>query len=131
MVMTTDKLALAQRILEQHPSILAAYLHGSTAKGTSRPDSDVDIAVLPTPGGRLSLKTRLAFAGELEAELGCPVDIGELNTNNVVYAKEVIAGGKEIFTRNRFESDRFMATCLAMYAELQQQRKEVLDAYTT
>ncbi len=131
MVTTTDKLKQAQRILEKHPSILAAYLHGSTAKGTARPDSDVDIALLPNPGEHLPLKTRLGFAGELESSLGCPIDLGELSIRNLVYAKEVIENGKEIFTVNRFQSDLFMATALAMYAELQQQRKEVLDAYTT
>ena len=130
MVMTTDKLTLVLRVLKQYPTILAAYLHGSTAKGTARPDSDVDIAVLPKPGQHVSLKTRLECAGELEGILGCPVDIGELSTRNVVYAKEVAAHGQEIFTTNRFQSDLFMATALAMYAELQQQRKEVLHAYT-
>lgn len=130
MVMTTDKLKQAQRILEQNPAILAAYLHGSTAKGTARPDSDVDIALLPNPGKHLPLRTRLEFAGELESVLGCPVDLGELSTRNLIYAKEVIANGTEIFTTNRFQSDLFMATALAMYAELQQQRKEVLNAYT-
>lgn len=131
MVMTTDKLDQARRILRQYPSILAAYLHGSTAKGTARPDSDIDIAVLPEPGQQIPLKTRLECAGELEGILGCPVDIGELSTRNLVYSKEVAVGGQEIFSSNRFESERFIATCLAMYAELQQQRNEVLDAYTT
>lgn len=128
--MTTDKLAHTQRILKQYPSILAAYLHGSTAKGTARADSDIDIAVLPKTGQHLPLKIRMECAGKLESILGCPVDIGELSTRNLIYAKEVVADGQEIFTANRFESERFMATCLAMYSELQQQRKEVLDAYT-
>ncbi|VGO13720.1 hypothetical protein PDESU_02277 [Pontiella desulfatans] len=120
----------ARQILEKHPMILAAYLHGSTAKGTARQDSDIDIALLPEPGHRLPLRQRLEYAAELEAQLGAAVDVGELSSGNVVYAKEVVAHGREIFTRNRFKSDLFMATSLAMYAELQQQRKEVLDAYT-
>ena len=130
MVMTTDKLDQVQRILEPYPAILAAYLHGSTAKGTARPDSDIDIALLPNPGQRLPLKFRLECAGELESMLGCTVDLGELSTRNLVYAKEVIETGQELFTHNRFQSDLFMATMLSMYAELQQQRKEVLNAYT-
>ena len=119
-----------QGVLEQYPAIMAAYLHGSTVKGTARPDSDVDLALLPNPGQRLPLKFRLECAGELESILGGTVDLGELSTRNLIYAKEVIANGQEIFTTNRFQSDLFMATALAMYAELQQQRKEVLHAYT-
>jgi len=130
MVMTTDKLTRTKQVLQQYPSILAAYLHGSTVKGTARAGSDVDIAVLPKAGEHITLKTRLECAGELESVLGCPVDIGELSTRNLIYAKEVVLGGQELFSRNPFESERFMATCLAMYSELQQQRKEVLDAYT-
>lgn len=128
--MTTDKRDQVHGVLKQYPAILAAYLHGSTAKGTARPDSDVDIALLPAPGQRLSLKFRLECGGELESILGCSVDLGELSTRNLIYAKEVIENGQEIFTTNRFQSDLFMATALAMYAELQQQRKEVLHAYT-
>ena len=120
MVMTTDKLAQSERILKHYPDILAAYLHGSTAKGTAREDSDIDIAVLPFPGKKIPIRTRLECAGELAASLGCPVDLGELSTRNLIYSKEVAVNGQQIFTDNRFESDRFMATCLAMYAELQE-----------
>ena len=126
----TEKLNQAREILQQQPGILAAYLHGSTAKGTARADSDIDIAVLPQPGRSIPLQTRLELAGELESVFQRPVDIGELTTRNLIYAKEVISAGQELFSRNAFESDRFMATALAMYAELQQQRKEVLDAYS-
>ena len=128
--MTMNKRTKVQGMLKQYPAIFAAYLHGSTAKGTARPDSDVDIALLPAPAQRLSLKFRLECAGELESILGCTVDLGELSSRNLIYAKEVIENGEEIFTKNRFHSDLFMATALAMYAELQQQRKEVLHAYT-
>ena len=128
--MTADKLDEAARILKKYPAIIAAYLHGSTANGTAREDSDIDIALLPKPGKNLPLQFRLECAGELTCLLGQEVDLGELSTRNLVYAKEVIENGREIFTTNRFESDRFLATSLAMYAELQQQRAEVLDAYS-
>lgn len=118
--MTADKLAQAQDILKGYPAILAAYLHGSTAAGNARPDSDVDIALLPHSGQHIPLKSRLECSGILESVFGCPVDIGELSTRNLVYAKEVIIGGQEILTLNRFQSDRFMATCLSMYSELQE-----------
>jgi predicted nucleotidyltransferase len=131
MVLSQDILTQTRQILEQVPDIVAAYLHGSTIKGTQRPDSDVDIAILPMPGTRIPLKARLECAAALENIFHRPVDIGELSTRNLIYSKEVIAASQEIFTHNSFISGRFMATCLAMYAELQQQRKEVLDAYST
>ncbi len=131
MSLIAEKLEEIRRILKPHPSILAAYLHGSTAKGTARADSDIDIALLPKPGTVLSLKTRLELAGELESALGKNVDLGELSSRNLIYIKEVIENGLEIFTHNRFQSDLFIATSLSMYADLQEHRKEVLHAYTT
>jgi len=65
----------------------------------------------------------------LESVFHRPVDIGLLSTQNLVYSKEVALSGQQLFTTNPFESDRFMATSLSMYAELQMQRKEVLNAY--
>ncbi len=36
-----------------------------------------------------------------------PVDVGLLSTGNLVYCKEVIAGGRLLFSADRFISDRF------------------------
>ena len=116
--------------LANRPEVDAAYLHGSYAKGTMHPNSDVDIALLPAPGKTLSLRDRLECASQIEVFFGCPVDIGILSTGNLVYVKEVIDHGKELFCRNRFRTDLFLTTSLSMYSDLQQQRKEVLHAYS-
>ena len=131
MVFSADAFDQVQRVLKRNPGILAAYLHGSMAKGTEHEDSDVDIAILAEPGQHISLQTRLEYAGELESVFHRPVDIGELSTHNLIYAKEVAVSGQQIFTTNPLESDRFLATCLSMYTDLQVQRKEVLNAYST
>lgn len=46
--------------LESDSRVLVAYLYGSFARGTARPDSDLDIAVV--------------FAGRIDAHLGGPLD---------------------------------------------------------
>jgi len=38
-------LSTASRVIRSYPSIASAYLFGSYAKGTARPDSDIDIAL--------------------------------------------------------------------------------------
>ena len=38
-------LSTASSIIQSYPSIASAYLFGSYAKGTARPDSDIDIAL--------------------------------------------------------------------------------------
>jgi len=52
--------------LADEPAVVCAWLFGSVARGTARPDSDVDVAVLADlPSGRDSL----AWRSELEARL--------------------------------------------------------------
>ncbi len=128
--MQVAQLDKAKLILESFPEIQAAYLHGSAAKGTMDPNSDIDIARLLVPGQNFPMMQQLACAAELETHLGHPIDLGILSTENLVYAKEVINHGHELFSENRFRSDLFLTTCLSMYVELQEQRKEVLHAYS-
>ena len=128
--MQSTELEEIRAVLGKIPEMDAAYLHGSASKGTMHPNSDVDIALLPAPGKTLSLLERLKYSAEIESVLGRPVDIGILSTKNLVYAKEVIDHGTKLFCKNRLRSGLFLSTCLSMYAELQQQRKEVLHAYS-
>jgi predicted nucleotidyltransferase len=116
-------------VLTHVPGLCAAYLHGSSLSGELHTDSDVDLALLPMPGNLLKPLERLALSSELESILHRPVDLGILSIRNLVFCKEVICKGKRLFAQDRLASDLFAAHALSMYAELQQQRKEVLDAY--
>jgi uncharacterized protein len=124
------QLKQASDLLQAESAICAAFLHGSGAKGTLRADSDIDIALLLYPAQELPAEKRLALAEETASVFGRTVDLGILSTNNLVYAKEVIEHGKILFSKNRFLSERFLSTCLSLYAALQHERKEVLLAYS-
>lgn len=119
----------ARAVLERHPAIDAAYLLGSAAAGRLRPDSDVDIAVLPQRGHTLSVPDRLALAAELSVIFARQVDLGVLTPENVVYAKEAVTRGRLIFARDRTTAAQFAMHTLSMYAALQEARQEVLRAY--
>lgn len=130
MKLSEQQLEAAKRRLQKESAICAAFLHGSAVQGCLRPDSDVDISLLLKPHMNIPPQHRLSLTGELESLFGRPVDLGILSTNNLVYAKEVIKQGQELFTENSFFSERFFSVCLSMYADLQQDRKEVLHAYS-
>jgi predicted nucleotidyltransferase len=49
-------------VLAAHPEVLGAVLFGSRAKGTSRPASDIDLAL----EGDLSLRALARIAGDLD-----------------------------------------------------------------
>lgn len=110
-------------------AVEAAYLLGSAAAGSLRPDSDVDIAVLPRRTMAITVADRLALTAELTAILQREVDLGVLSTANVVYAKEAIATGSLLFERDHRVTATFAMLALSMYASLQEARREVLRAY--
>ena len=115
--------------LSSRLSVSAAYLLGSAAEDRLRPDSDVDIAVLPQHGRSLPTQERLALAAELALIVGRNVDLGVLSMANLVYAKEAVARGRLIFERDHLITAQFEMYTLSMYASLQESRQEVLRAY--
>jgi uncharacterized protein len=122
-------LATATERLQSHPEILAAYLHGSAAKGAMHPASDIDLALLLRPGCALPVMERLNLAADLELVFSRPVDLGLLSLTNVVYAAQVAAHGRRLFSRDVLQSDRFLAQALSEYAELQASRRPILTRY--
>jgi predicted nucleotidyltransferase len=79
-----------KRLLSDLPGLQLAFLFGSHASGTARPDSDIDLAVLLdlplTPELKQSLTESVA------AELGCPVDIIDLFEAPEPITGEVLKG---------------------------------------
>jgi predicted nucleotidyltransferase len=115
--------------LEKEEHLAAAYLLGSAVRGALRPDSDLDIALLPVRGRMIAAEDRFSLAADLEDLAGRPVDVGVLSTANLVYAKEAVAHGRVIFERDRTARARFAMLVFSMYASLQESRREVLHAY--
>ena len=88
MSLTPIQRNLLSEKLKPDPRIIAAYLMGSVLKAHFRIDSDIDLAILPAPDKEISLMARLELAAELSAILDHPVDIGLLDTQDLIYAKE-------------------------------------------
>ena len=115
--------------LAEFPGALAWYLLGSAAKGTMRPDSDVDLALLPCPDAVIDRSTLLHWAGDLALELGREIDVGVLDSSNLVYAKEALLHGRRIVCADEPAANRRASELLSLYLRFQEDRKEVLDAY--
>ncbi|MBW2011577.1 MAG: nucleotidyltransferase domain-containing protein [Deltaproteobacteria bacterium] len=115
--------------LKQLPGLMAVFVHGSVAKGTEHPGSDLDLALLFHHDYSVSTLQLLMISGELESLLGRPVHIGLLSMDNVVFAREVIESGRLIYSKDQIYCDTFIMYALSFYADLNRQRKSVLDAY--
>ena len=75
--------------------IAAAWLFGSVARGTARPDSDVDVGVLFREDPPRSLTGyRFDLEADLEAVAGLPVQLVVLNRAPVDLAIRVLRDGK-------------------------------------
>ena len=110
---------------------MAAYLLGSIVGGRLHPQSDIDLAIFPDPPKAYPTSDRLLLAARLQDELPLDVDVGILGMHDLIYSTQAIIHGQCIYSRDRFKTDLFAATCLALYAELKRQRIEVEDAYRT
>ena len=108
----------------------AVYILGSAVNDKLRFDSDIDIAVLPAGGNHLALNLFSDIIAELSLQLGYPIDLGMISSANLIYAREAILKGKRIFTRNQEQVELAEATLLGLYARFNEERQEVLRAYS-
>lgn len=103
------------------------YIFGSYALNKMKIDSDIDIAFY-------SLKNIDPFAiflcaQKLGIELNKEVDLIDLKRSTTVFQNQVIRTGKVIYEKNRDMRARFEILTLKKYIELNDWRKEQLEAY--
>ncbi|MFM7103812.1 MAG: type VII toxin-antitoxin system MntA family adenylyltransferase antitoxin [Verrucomicrobiota bacterium] len=117
-----------QRVLAQlapwQPAVV--YLFGSRAGDTARPDSDLDLAVLP--GRPPEPWAWFALQGRLSEELGVEVDLVDLTRASTVLRKEIVSTGRLLWEgdpRRRAELEMY---ALSDYARLNEERAPVLAA---
>jgi uncharacterized protein len=120
-----------RKLLAEVPAINAAYVHGSQARGRCRPDSDLDVALLPFPGGRLAAEELADIAAHAGLAIGRDVDLGVLSTANLVYAREVAANRMVLFEKDAAAASLFFATALGEYADFKVARAGVEKAYAS
>jgi len=118
------------KMIRQDPRILAAYVLGSAANGTMRPASDLDIAILLKSGTKISSVELFELAADLTTVAKRNVDLGQLSSQNLIYASEALLKGHRFCCQDTSKADLLAATLLGLAMEFQIERKEIIDAYT-
>lgn len=111
----------ASEALDRRFGLEVLWLYGSAAKGTDRPDSDLDLGALFTrrPSGYDLFKTAL----DLEDLLGRKVDLVDLDRAGPILGMQVLKSGQLLFDavpRRRYE---FFARTVGLYEDLKIQRR--------
>jgi predicted nucleotidyltransferase len=110
-----------REVLENFDEVRLAYLFGSVAAGTARPASDLDVAVLLTPGAGPTVVDRLIEA--LERASSRAVDLVDLSLAPPLLAHEVVRQGKLILSRDEDERVEFETRAVARYLDTAHLRK--------
>lgn len=116
--------SLSEYIHKAVPGLIALYRFGSQAKGTARPGSDVDLAVLtrdPIPNLR-----RFELAQELAIRLHRDVDLVDLRTASTVMRMQVISTGECLDAPDQSARREFEMYAYSDYARLNEERREIL-----
>ena len=106
-----------QSVAAAEPDVLAAYVFGSIARGTSGPLSDIDIAVLfRDPTRREEVRGRLTDA--LSRRLrSSRVDVIDLDRAPVNLRYHVLRDGRRIVCRDRGRVQRLAAATVREYLD--------------
>lgn len=123
------KLAGCRQRFAKEGTIVAVWILGSAVTNRLHEASDVDFAILYAEGTVSDYKRLGGLSFDLESILGRRVDLGRLDTRNLIYAHEAISHGVRIYCRAPDVADRYMERVNALYFDLKRDRKVVEDAY--
>jgi uncharacterized protein len=111
------------RVFARHGAVVA-YLFGSRAAGTARPDSDHDVAVLfAAPDPPLDATVRLG--ADLARVLGTPVDVVDLDRATL----ELRGTGRLMYSADEARRVRFEVDARLRWIEFRPVLEETTRAY--
>lgn len=120
---------IVEDVVKVDDEILAVFLLGSAVDNRLREDSDIDLAILMDPGKGLGASRRMNLISELSFKFTRIVDIGEISSSNLIYAREALLKGIPVYMKDSDKVFLYRANLLGMYIQYNLDRKEVLNAY--
>jgi uncharacterized protein len=110
-------LEVIRRELARGPALRLAVVFGSTARGSARANSDVDLAILPADPS-LSLREELELQVRLERALERSVDLVRLDGATPALRWRVARDGIVVQATPPYEAPRFLASAASEHDEL-------------
>lgn len=97
MEMANSTIAKSLDFLADDPDIYLAMLFGSTADGTQRPDSDIDVAIHLRH--KIDSRKRQRLADEITCATGRTVDLIDLTHVDGALLRQILRTGKVLFSK--------------------------------
>lgn len=118
--------AAVRDALARQPDIVLAFVFGSFAAGTQRPDSDIDIAVA---GARsLDASRRLALTEALAEVTARAVDLVDLHEAGPLLLTEALTNGKPLLRRDRNLLARLLVKMVCLNEDFMPLVRRIQDA---
>jgi len=113
-----------ETLLRALPDCRVIYRFGSWGTAMQRPDSDIDLAILPSRPLDSVYCWELAQA--LATQAGRDVDLVDLLRASTVLRMEVVAHGERLYRADDTEAEQFEDMVFSSYARLNEERREIL-----
>jgi uncharacterized protein len=124
----TEIHARIRQALAQGPGLRLAILFGSRARGNARPDSDIDLAIVPVDPA-LSLADENLLAANVERAAGAPVDLVRLDQAEGALRWRVARDAVVLLSDPPSEAPRFLARAGIEHDELRELELNAMRRY--
>jgi len=119
------KIQLINTYLNEKLAPYLVYIYGSTVKGSTHKDSDIDIAFL---SDSIFNQYEMFIIGEgLANLLDCEVDLVDLSNASTVMQAQIIKSGKVIQSKDEKRRMEFEMVILKKYAKLNEERQPIIQ----
>ncbi len=115
--MTPTFETLTQSLQQILPQSKAAWMFGSFARGESRADSDIDVAVMLDPSARMDPWQLRQQAQMLASQWGREVDLVNIRDVSPVLQCEIIQSNQRLFAKDVEEVDNFELFAMSQYRD--------------
>lgn len=124
-MMETETYQIIRDFLLNKINPVFIIVFGSYAKGSTHPNSDIDVAFL-SENSQLTSYDLFIIAQELAEILKVEVDLVNLQLASTVFKSQIYTTGIVIYSKDDTFLQKQQMIALSMYAKLNEEREEIL-----